>query len=165
MTNRCRTAWLFVGLIIIALLAACGGGGDDRDSVPAGAKVCELKQVTAGSLLPQYDVYPYESLKQPQVRPDGDDLFVVDYPFAPGSSPQLPNASLTFYVQQFGYRAQATTLLWECILHDLKAGDHVALRGGPRGGGGQFYIFALSEVKLADGKTAGSETMGFWINY
>ncbi len=34
MTNRCRTAWLFATLIFIAMLAACGGGGDDIPAMP-----------------------------------------------------------------------------------------------------------------------------------
>ncbi len=163
MTKNFFTLRATLAALGLIFLVACGGGGDD--GVPFGAKVCELRQVPAGSLIPRTDVIDYEPLKTPELVSAGDSLFVVDYPFAPGSSQQLPNATITFFVQQFGYRATSETRLWECALRGLSAGDRIALQSGPRDEGQRFYVSAMSELTLVDGRTASSERSGFWIEY
>lgn len=153
---------------VAMLLAACGGGddADDPNAVPLGAKVCELRQRAAGlPLLPAEDVYDDDRMASPAVRLAGDDLFTVDYPFAPGTLPYpLPEATLNFQVNQFGYHVRAETLLWRCALEGLAPGDKVVIRGGPRNEGGHFYVSVQSELVL-EGKKVTSEWVGFWIEY
>jgi hypothetical protein len=155
-------------LALCALLTACGGGGDDQsqDSVPLGAKVCELKQVLAGSLIPRSDINNYTALPTPELLPAGDDVFSVSPVIAqPGFQPLPAGAELVVYVQSYAYRASPETLLWECVLRGLSAGDHVALRGGPRGEGQVFSVGAVSRMTLPDGKTAASSWAGLRIEY
>lgn len=166
MTKRCSTAWLFATLIVVSLLTACGGGGDDQHAVPAGAKVCELKQVFAGSLIPRSDISNYPALPTPELLPAGDDVFSVSPIIAqPGFQPLPEGAELVVYVQSYAYRASPETLTWECVLRGLSAGDHVALRGGPRGEGQVFSINAVSSMTLPDGRTAASSWAGLRIEY
>ncbi len=159
---------LFALSALCLALTACGGGGDDQnpEAVPAGAKVCELKQRPASlPFIPAVDVYDDARVATPEVRPAGDDLFAVRYPFAPGTLPYpLPGATITFYVRQFGYHASAETPLWGCVLQELAVDDKIAIRGGPRNQGGEFFVGVYAEVIL-DGKKVSSKWEGFWIEY
>jgi hypothetical protein len=60
-----------LAVLCLGLLAACGGGEDD--SVPAGAKVCELRQTKGGLPFPTFDVYATESFRLPLRLLDGQD--------------------------------------------------------------------------------------------
>lgn len=148
----------------VALLLAACGGGDDHDSISADAKVCELKQVLISSLMPRSDVVYDDSLRTPWVIPADNATFVVDYPFAPGTT-QVAGTSIVIYVQEYTFRPNPKTVVWECALRNLNPGERVAVRGGPRGEGKRFGIRAEGWKTLPDGRTASSSPFYIEIEY
>ncbi len=151
-----RSLFVLVAITTAFLVAACGGGDDDRDAVPAGAKVCELRYSQEPQFL-NYQAYGIRQIEDKVFLPpilvsEPGDVLRVQYPFAPGIIYEIPGASYVFTMQQFSYHNPGP--VWQCVVEGLALGDRIVFRGGPSDRKIEWYLAIYATITLADGRRA-----------
>lgn len=160
-----------LSVLALAVLAACGGGGgnDDRDAIPADAKVCELKQSTGSNLIPRFDIEVDglipgvgQYLLSPRVQVSEDLVFTMDR-FFPGMPPKPEDLRYTFYVQEWLYHA-GDAPRYQCVLSGLLPDDKVYLVGGKLDTKRLFLVNVRAYV-VRSGQTIASQATQLLIDY
>jgi hypothetical protein len=162
---RSVPAALFAGLV----LAACGGGGDDGTRIPAGVKVCELKEV------PSHTYYSAASMSDisgvnglipglansvflltPMLVVSEDMIFTVTAPNA-YLPPQPEARRYVFYVTEFLYPRSGARANYQCVVTGLRSDEKVYISGGESDYPRRFYVSAWATLVLDDGRVVASE--------
>ncbi|MBP9698174.1 MAG: hypothetical protein KBD65_03215 [Candidatus Moranbacteria bacterium] len=165
-----RVVLAILGLVF---LAACGGGGDDQDSIPTGAKVCELKlRPREAFFFPHYDVLlegrevpgKYLSyLLPPSVKVSEDLIFTVGLSF-PASPPERQDRHYTFVMQEWAYHTGEVSI-YGCVINDLRPMDKVVIIGGKTASSRLFFVNVTALTMLDDGRVAATLPTTLLIEY